>query len=447
MSRSAPTSIPAPARTSISRRPSTDRRLLLGLAIAVWALIVAVGRAWGLVLEGQGRQIILFTPPVLGGYRHGLPDRYILAILAAIGLIGILPVLASRASWRWLTIGTVAGAATWWAALAQLDRHGFTKGLEWSEQWAPQLPLASRDPGRFLRTFVQDLPTYTTQVRGHPPGLLLVLAALDRVGLARPDLVAVLILAAGLSAVVAVLGTVRLVVDEAAARRVAPFLALAPAAVWLVTSFDTLYASFTTWIAFLLVAASTTTGRRSIYLSIGAGALAAAAALLSYGTVLLAFVPLLAAVHFRRWRPLLVSTGTAALLVIALVPLGFSWFAGLAATRHAYDTLGLDRPYDYFFVNNLAAWALAIGPAVAVGIVLLRDRRVWVLVGGGLAAVAVANLSGLSEGEVERIWLPFTLWVYVATAAIDPRPWVQRGFLALQAGTALALVALIETYW
>ena len=59
----------------------------------------------------------------------------------------------------------------------------------------------------------------------------------------------------------------------------------------------------------------------------------------------------------------------------------------------------------------------------------------------------VANLSGLSEGEVERIWLPFTLWVCVATAALDPRPWVQRGFLALQAGTALALVALIETYW
>ncbi len=144
---------------------------------------------------------------------------------------------------------------------------------------------------------------------------------------------------------------------------------------------------------------------------------------------------------------MLVSAGAAALLVLALVPFGFSWFAGLAATRHAYDTLGLDRPYDYFFVNNLSAWALAIGPAVTVAIVLLRDRRAWVLVGGGLAAVVVANLSGLSEGEVERIWLPFTLWVYVAAVALDERPWVQRAFLALQAGSALALVALIETYW
>ena len=198
---------------------------------------------------------------------------------------------------------------------------------------------------------------------------------------------------------------------------------------------------------FLILAAMTSTGRRSTLLAIGAGVLASSAALLSYGTVLIAFVPLLAAAHFKRWRPLLLSAGAAALLVLALVPFGFSWFAGLAATRHAYDTLDLDRPYDYFFVNNLAAWALALGPAVVAGIVLLRDRRAWVLVGGGLAAAVVANLSGLSEGEVERIWLPFTLWVYVATVALDSRPLVRRAYLSLQAGTALALVALIETYW
>ena len=251
MSRSAPTSVSRSAATPIARPSSTDRRLLAGLALVVWALIVAIGRAWGLVLEGQGRQIILFTPPVLGGYRHGLPDRYALAVLVAIGLIGVLPVIAARASWRWLNVGTVAAAAAWWAALAQLDRHGFTKGLEWSEQWAPQLSMASHDPGRFLRSFVPDLPTYTTQVRGHPPGLLLGLAALDRVGLARPDVVAGLILVIGLSAIVAVLGSIRLVVDQAAARRVAPFLALAPAAVWLVMSFDTLYAALTAWIVFL----------------------------------------------------------------------------------------------------------------------------------------------------------------------------------------------------
>ena len=447
MSRSAPSTVSRPAGPSIPGRSPTDRRLLVGLAVAVWALIIAIGRAWGLVLESQGRQIILFTPPVLGGYRPGLPDRYVLAVAVGLVLIAVLPVLAARASWRGLLVGTVAGAAAWWAALAQLDRHGFTKGLEWTEQWAPQLATASKDPGGFLRTFVQQLPTYTTQVRGHPPGLLLGLATLDRIGLGRPGVVAGLVLLAGLSTIVAVLGSVRLVVGEAAARRVAPFLALAPAAVWLVTSFDTLFTAVTAWMVFLLLAAMTSTGRRSTLLSIGAGVLAASAALLSYGTVLIAFVPLLAAVHLRRWRPLLVSASTALLLVLALVPLGFSWFAGLAATRHAYDTLGLDRPYDYFFVNNLAAWALAIGPAVAVGMVLLRDRRAWVLVGGGLAAIVVADLTGLSEGEVERIWLPFTVWVYVATAALDPRPWVQRSFLALQAGTALTLVALIETYW
>ena len=226
MSRSAPSTVSRPAGPSIPGRSPTDRRLLVGLAVAVWALIIAIGRAWGLVLESQGRQIILFTPPVLGGYRPGLPDRYVLAVAVGLVLIAVLPVLAARASWRGLLVGTVAGAAAWWAALAQLDRHGFTKGLEWTEQWAPQLATASKDPGGFLRTFVQQLPTYTTQVRGHPPGLLLGLATLDRIGLGRPGVVAGLVLLAGLSTIVAVLGSVRLVVGEAAARRVAPFLAL-----------------------------------------------------------------------------------------------------------------------------------------------------------------------------------------------------------------------------
>ena len=69
------------------------------------------------------------------------------------------------------------------------------------------------------------------------------------------------------------------------------------------------------------------------------------------------------------------------------------------------------------------------------------------LAGGALAAVAVANLSGLSEGEVERIWLPFTLWAYVATTSLDDDWWVSRAFLTLQAGSALVLTALIATYW
>jgi hypothetical protein len=435
------------ALTTISRRSAIDRRVLVGLAVAIWAAVVGAGRAWGLALQAQGRQITLFTPPVLGGYRHGLPDRFALPVLVSLVLVAIMPAVAARASWPTLVGGSVAGAAAWWAALAQLDTHGFTKGLEWHQEWAPQIASVSAAPGRFLSTFVDHLPAAPVQVRGHPPGLLLALGGLDRVGLAHEALVAGLVFASGTSIVVAVLESVRRVVDEPAARRVAPYLVLMPSAVWFVMSFDTLYSATTTWMVLLMLLALTTDGRRSTVLALLAGVLAAMAALLSYGTVLMAFVPLLAAVRYRRWRPVVIAGSTAAVLVLALVPFGFSWFAGLAATRHAYDTLGLDRPYDYFLVNNLSAWALAIGPAVAAGMALLRDRRTWILVGGGLAAVVLAELSGLSEGEVERIWLPFTVWVVVAAAALDPRWRSSRVFLALQASSTLALVALIETYW
>ena len=56
--------------------------------------------------------------------------------------------------------------------------------------------------------------------------------------------------------------------------------------------------------------------------------------------------------------------------------------------------------------------------------------RLWLLVGGGLAAVAIADLSGMSKGEVERIWLPFLPWVLLAAAALPQALGAQRALLA-----------------
>jgi hypothetical protein len=209
---------------------------------------------------------------------------------------------------------------------------------------------------------------------------------------------------------------------------------------------DTLYVAVTAWLVYLLVRALQTTGRPSTARAVAAGVLGAGAVLLSYGLALIAVVPACAAIRARRVRPLLVAAGVASAMVLAVGLLGFWWFAGLAATRREYGAVGFDRPYAYFFVNNLSAWALALGPAVAVGFVLLRDRRAWVLAGGGLAAALLANLSGMSEGEVERIWLPFTVWTTVAVVGLgDGR--AARGLLALQAASALVVTALIGTYW
>ena len=62
-----------------------------------------------------------------------------------------------------------------------------------------------------------------------------------------------------------------------------------------------------------------------------------------------------------------------------------------------------------------------------------------------LAGVLVANLSGLSKGEVERIWLIFVPWILVVCATFDLRR--ARGMLALQGLVALAIQSGVRTPW
>ena len=99
--------------------------------------------------------------------------------------------------------------------------------------------------------------------------------------------------------------------------------------------------------------------------------------------------------------------------------------------------------------SNAAALAIACGPAVVVGLVALRDHRLWRVVGGALAAVALAALIGLSKGEVERIWLPFTVWLLAAGAVAVQRwgPSSLRWWLGAQVAVALAVQTIFRTGW
>jgi hypothetical protein len=102
---------------------------------------------------------------------------------------------------------------------------------------------------------------------------------------------------------------------------------------------------------------------------------------------------------------------------------------------------------------NLACTALITGPATAAGLsrggTALRhpapgaDRRLAVLVAAALAALLVADLSGMSKAETERIWLPFALWLLPCCAFLPrPRPW-----LTAQAALALLLNHTLLTGW
>jgi hypothetical protein len=69
--------------------------------------------------------------------------------------------------------------------------------------------------------------------------------------------------------------------------------------------------------------------------------------------------------------------------------------------------------------------------------------RLGVLVLAVLLTLLIADLSGLSKAETERIWLPFAMWL-LSAGALLPRA---RGWLAAQAVLALLLNHLLLTGW
>jgi len=55
-------------------------------------------------------------------------------------------------------------------------------------------------------------------------------------------------------------------------------------------------------------------------------------------------------------------------------------------------------------------------------------RAVRYLVFATLVAVLLADASGLSKAEIERIWLPFAVWLAAGAAAPpNPRLWLAAG--------------------
>src|SRR5439155_90271 len=238
-------------------------------------------------------------------------------------------------------------------------------------------------PSAFLGGFVRGVNrlAFTQQVRGHPPGIVLALWALGRLGARGAWAEAAFFIACGAAMVPATLVALRDVAGEAAARTAAPFVALAPAALWVATTGDALVAGVAAWAVSLTVLATSRGGRHADVLAVAGGLLVGAALLASYAAPLF-MLPAIAVAAQRRRARVLILAAAVALVVVALLRVGgFWWPDGLRATLRAYR-LGVSqfRPQSYFWFGNLAAFALVVGPATAVALARLRDRRVWVLV-------------------------------------------------------------------
>ncbi|RCG27043.1 hypothetical protein DQ384_27645 [Sphaerisporangium album] len=443
-------------------------------ALAWWGALIAVCVALGAVLHGLGVLRIDHLPPLHAHFRVLTITLIPAAVLAAVA-VRVLPQLVRRGGFGRASLVAYGFALAWTIVLA-MSADGLAAPFTHRQEYLAVLPAVGDDPLGWLASFTQRLPEYPTHVRGHPPLPVLVVWALAAVGLGGPLWAAILVILAGCSATVAIGLTVRRLAGEEAARRALPYLALTPASVWIATTMDAFFAGAGAWGVALLVLGRSTTART--WFAAGAGVLLGALPYLSYGLVPYLLIPVTVAVLVRPPRPaVLAALAGAAAVTGVFTAAGFSWLAGVAATHAEWAAdPGAARPYLYFLVANLAVLALITGPATTAGLVhagrhlsrcpavaaagrnprgriprargavavmnLARRHGAAAVVAAALVAVLALDVSGVTRGEVERIWVPFAVWIGVA-AAYAPG----RRLLAAQVVTGLLLQGLVASPW
>lgn len=434
-----------PATVSRRTRVAGDLAAVSGAALGVVAAAL-VGRA----LLADGVNIFLPFPPLLAEWLPHVGPGTPAAVAVAVLVVARGPELSARLAWGPLLAAGYAAAVTWTVALALVDgwRRGVVERLSSSQEYLHDVPRVT-DVAAMLRTFADHILTdrpgfWTTHVGAHPPGALLTFVWLDRLGLGGGGPAGVVVMLVGASAPIAVAVAVRALGAEDVARRALPFGVLLPGAVWVGVSADGMFAAVLAWgVALLAVACARP---RADVVAVLAGVLLGWCLYLSYGLVLGALPALAVLVATRGVRAGALAAVGALAVVAAFTASGFWWFTGFERVQVIYAaSIAATRPYAYFVWANLAAVLFALGPAVVAGLRRARGlpARAALLTAAGVAAIMLADLSGMSKGEVERIWLPFAVWLVIPCALL-PRP---RYWLAAQAVLALAVNHLLLTVW
>lgn len=403
------------------------------------------------------------TAPIFGWWQAHVGWGTIPAILIAVAAVWWRPTLAARLRWRTLTLVAWATSAAWAFSLAMVDgwSRGFAGRLEARHEYLRQVPSIDDIPYA-LRTFSDRIIDYQpdswiTHVSGHPPGALLTFVWLDRIGLGGGAWAGALCLVVGSSIAAAIIVAVRALSDEETARRAAPFVAVAPTAIWIAVSADGYFAGVAAWGIALLALAVRQRVRLPDAAALGAGLLLGWAIFLNYGLGLMALpavAVLICAPSLRVAVRTLVVAVIAALVVVGMFyAAGFWWLDGYHAVQQRYwQGIALDRPFQYWGWANLASTVCAVGLGTVAGIgrafdiPALRARSgIHLLVLAALLAILCADLSMLSKAETERIWLGFMVWLTAAPALLPSRS--HRWWLAVNVLGALLLNHLILTNW
>jgi methylthioxylose transferase len=453
------------------RRLQIGRREAVAAAIAVVLVVAAfvvphlhLGIVTPLINATPARfRDFAGTAPIFGWWNAHVGWGTVPAI--AIGACAVLwgPTVAQRLPWRALTLTTWATSCAWAFSLAMIDgwQRGFAGRLTARHEYLRQVPTITDIPealSSFSRRILDYQPdSWITHVSGHPPGALLTFVWLDRVGLGGGGWAGLLCLLVGSSAAAAIVVAVRAVADEATARLAAPFVAVAPTAIWIAVSADGYFAGVAAWGIALLALAARRTARWPLLASLGSGLLLGWAIFLNYGlalTALLAAAVLITAVYWRAALRAVVPAVLVAAAVVAVFALaGFWWFDGYQLVQQRYwQGIANDRPFQYWSWANFASVVCAIGIGSAAGIgrafditAIRRTPGLHLLVLGALLTIVLADMSMLSKAETERIWLPFTIWLTAAGALLPAK--AHRWWLALNVVGALLLNSFILTNW
>ncbi|MGV9701209.1 hypothetical protein [Streptomyces sp. NPDC003483] len=456
-----------PRDASSDRPPGARRDLLLDLsAVLAAALLVTTAALVGTAVQHRDRSLFVEWPPLFARWEPHVGPGTPAALGVAVAVVAYGPLVAARLPWRPLLWAVWATTTAWTFSLALVDgwQRGVAGRLTTTNEYLTvigrfhDIPATLRD---FTHHIVSQSPApWPAHIAGHPPGATLTFVLLDRIGLGGGGWAGMWCVTVGSTAGVAVLVAVRVLAGEALARRAAPFLVLAPAAVWVGASADGYFAAVAAWaVAFLALAV---TGSRPRANGLVAGLLLGLTAYLSYGLVLYAVIAgAVLLLGSRRLRPLPFVVAGAAVLPVVFTLLGFDWWEAyrLLVTRY-YQGVGGTRPYGYWVWANLACTVLVVGPATVAGLrragaapvragvrgclrLPAAEPRLALLALAALLALLAADLSGMSKAETERIWLPFAMWLLPASALL-PRA---RAWLAAQAVLALLLNHLLLTGW
>jgi hypothetical protein len=431
--------------------PIERQRASHAVGFLVWVAVVAMVMLWGRWLAAD-EDIGVGAPPFYGTYEWLLEADLAVPAGVAVALAILGPPIFRLLPSRLVAVGAGLVSVGWALALQRADDKSLTGPLTSRHDHLAGVADVTT-PGEYLRTFTERLPAYPIHVRTHPPGAVLIGWELEDLGHPGPMPFLVVVLAAWGLGVAAVLMALRALAGAEAARRVALPVALAPAAVWVATSADALFAGVSAvGLALVVVALARGPGIGADAVALVGGAVFGGALLLSYGAAPLALVPLAVAFHRQRIRPVLAAAAGGAAVLGGVAAAGFWWFDGLSAVRAAREAgLTSERPFSYFVIANLAVFVVACGPAVAVGASTVQPRvwqsSLWVLALGASVGLLIADLSGLSKAETERIWLPFVPWVLTVVATTEDRAISMRLLVAGQVVCAIAVQLVLRSAW